>query len=723
MLDANLDRPAADLPREDHPARRARRLARRQRQVAPSSPSCSTRSPRCPTRSPSSRRRRRRARPSFAHRPRRHRRRGALRRHPAGPRVHLAGARAAAGRRPPVEGGGRAARADARTSTASYRFETYFSLSCQNCPDVVQALNLMSVLNPQHHATSPSTARCSRTRSTRARCMAVPTVFLNGELFGQGRMSLEQIVAKLDTGAAERDAAERSTPRTPSTCSSSAAARPARPPPIYAARKGIRTGVRRRALRRPGARHHGHRELHLGAATPRARSSPPRSSSTSRELRRRHHEPAARRPSWCPPTEAGGLHRRSSWPTAPSLRVAHRRPVDRRALAHDERARRGRVPQQGRDLLPALRRPAVQGQARRGDRRRQLRRRGRDRPGRHRRARHPDRVRRRAAGRRGAAAQAAQPAQRRRHRSAPLTTEVRRRRRRRSPACVYEDRATGDDARSVDLEGIFVQIGLLPNTEWLEGTRRAVAARRDRRSTTAARPRCPACSPPATAPPCRTSRSSSPWAPASTAALQRLRPPDPHVGARRTDRPAMVSSGGARRHGLTVVGRSRFGNLPAGRGPVTSLRGYPPRCDDGTQTRLARGRGGRRAPRRRPGRGARGGQCARHQRRAGRRHGCRARGGRRGGPRGAAPDDRGRRRPAHRAHPCRPRRAAPRPSTPPRPATAGPPSPCARAPATSTTTPTASPATPRPSRSPRRARAAPCGPSTTSPQPCAAGTR
>ena len=71
---------------------------------------------------------------------------------------------------------------------------------------------------------------------------------------------------------------------------------------------------------------------------------------------------------------------------------ADRRPVHRRALAADERSRRGRVSQQGRRLLPALRRPLVQGQARRGDRRRQFRRRGGDRPCRHRRPCHPDRV-------------------------------------------------------------------------------------------------------------------------------------------------------------------------------------------------------------------------------------------------------------------------------------------------------------------------------------------
>jgi NADH-dependent peroxiredoxin subunit F len=95
--------------------------------------------------------------------------------------------------------------------------------------------------------------------------MAVPTVFLNGEPFGQGRMTLEQIVAKLDTGAAER-AAERSPRRTLRR------ARRRRRPRRRRGRdlrrpQGHPHRRRRRALRRPGARHDGHRELHLGAHT------------------------------------------------------------------------------------------------------------------------------------------------------------------------------------------------------------------------------------------------------------------------------------------------------------------------------------------------------------------------------------------------------------------------------------------------------------------------
>jgi NADH-dependent peroxiredoxin subunit F len=86
-----------------------------------------------------------------------------------------------------------------------YQFETYFSLSCQNCPDVVQALNLMSVLNPRIKHVAIDGALFQAEVESR-QIMAVPAIYLNGEPFGQGRMGLEQIVAKLDTGAAARAA-------------------------------------------------------------------------------------------------------------------------------------------------------------------------------------------------------------------------------------------------------------------------------------------------------------------------------------------------------------------------------------------------------------------------------------------------------------------------------------------------------------------------------------
>ena len=86
-----------------------------------------------------------------------------------------------------------------------FHFETFISLSCHNCPDVVQALNLMSVLNPGISHTMIDGALFQAEVNER-KIMAVPTVFLNGEPFGQGRMTLEEIIAKIDTGAAAREA-------------------------------------------------------------------------------------------------------------------------------------------------------------------------------------------------------------------------------------------------------------------------------------------------------------------------------------------------------------------------------------------------------------------------------------------------------------------------------------------------------------------------------------
>ncbi|MGM0982035.1 MAG: alkyl hydroperoxide reductase subunit F [Pseudomonadota bacterium] len=121
------------------------------------------------------------------------------------------------------------------------RFETYFSLSCQNCPDVVQALNLMAILNPGVHHIAIDGALFQDEVKQRE-IMSVPSVYLNGEPFDQGRMSLEQILAKVDTGAAEREAAklgEKPTFDTLMIGGGPAGAAAA----VYAARKGIRTGV------------------------------------------------------------------------------------------------------------------------------------------------------------------------------------------------------------------------------------------------------------------------------------------------------------------------------------------------------------------------------------------------------------------------------------------------------------------------------------------------
>ncbi|MBU6957263.1 alkyl hydroperoxide reductase subunit F [Pseudomonas sp. CVAP len=128
-----------------------------------------------------------------------------------------------------------------RSLKGEFNFETYFSLSCQNCPDVVQALNLMAVLNPNIRHVAIDGALFQDEVNDR-QIMAVPSVYLNGVNFGQGRMGLEEIIAKIDTSAIERQAEKISAKDAfdvlvvgGGPAGASAA--------IYAARKGIRTGV------------------------------------------------------------------------------------------------------------------------------------------------------------------------------------------------------------------------------------------------------------------------------------------------------------------------------------------------------------------------------------------------------------------------------------------------------------------------------------------------
>lgn len=119
-----------------------------------------------------------------------------------------------------------------------YKFESFISLSCHNCPDVVQALNLMSILNPGISHTMIDGAAYKKEAEHR-NVMAVPSVFLNGEFFGSGRMAIEEILAKLGSApdAAELEDKEPFDVLVVGGGPSGASAA------IYAARKGIRTGI------------------------------------------------------------------------------------------------------------------------------------------------------------------------------------------------------------------------------------------------------------------------------------------------------------------------------------------------------------------------------------------------------------------------------------------------------------------------------------------------
>ncbi|MCF1429215.1 MAG: alkyl hydroperoxide reductase subunit F [Shewanella sp.] len=128
-----------------------------------------------------------------------------------------------------------------RELPGEYHFETYVSLSCQNCPDVVQALNMMAAINPNITNVMIDGA-LFQDEVTERNIMAVPSVYLNGELFSQGRITLAEILNRLDTGAEARQAqalAEKEAFEVLVVGGGPAGASAA----IYAARKGLRTGV------------------------------------------------------------------------------------------------------------------------------------------------------------------------------------------------------------------------------------------------------------------------------------------------------------------------------------------------------------------------------------------------------------------------------------------------------------------------------------------------
>jgi NADH-dependent peroxiredoxin subunit F len=128
-----------------------------------------------------------------------------------------------------------------RALDGDFSFEVYMSLTCHNCPDVVQALSLMAIFNPKVKTTVIEGGAFQKEVEER-QIMAVPMVFLNGEVFASGRMSVEEIVAKLDTSAATRDAAKLNA-KDPFEVLIVGGGPAGAAAAVYAARKGIRVGV------------------------------------------------------------------------------------------------------------------------------------------------------------------------------------------------------------------------------------------------------------------------------------------------------------------------------------------------------------------------------------------------------------------------------------------------------------------------------------------------
>ncbi|MGB7408087.1 MAG: alkyl hydroperoxide reductase subunit F [Pontixanthobacter sp.] len=123
----------------------------------------------------------------------------------------------------------------------NYEFEMYFSLSCQNCPDVVQALTLMSIVNPRISATLIE-GGAFKDEVERRQVMAVPAVYLNGEPFANGRMDARDIMAKLDTGSDEK-AAEQLNEKNPFEVLVVGGGPAGNAAAIYTIRKGFSTGI------------------------------------------------------------------------------------------------------------------------------------------------------------------------------------------------------------------------------------------------------------------------------------------------------------------------------------------------------------------------------------------------------------------------------------------------------------------------------------------------
>ena len=271
-----------------------------------------------------------------------------------------------------------------------FNFDVYMSLTCHNCPDVVQALALMAIFNPKVKTTVIEGGAFQQ-EVTERDIMAVPMVFLNGQMFSSGHMLVEEIVGKLDTGAAAKDAAKLSA-KDPYDVLIIGGGPAGAAAAIYAARKGIRTGV---AAERFGGQVNDTMAIENYPSV--QETDGPKFAAALESQTRSYGVDIMNlqvAQSLVPAAEPGGLI---------EVKLAN---------GGSQRTRRAGIQKQGRGLLPALRRPAVQRQRRGGDWWRQLRHRGGYRPGRCGQARHGHRVYARTQSRRRAGEKTAQPAQR-----------------------------------------------------------------------------------------------------------------------------------------------------------------------------------------------------------------------------------------------------------------------------------------------------------------------
>ena len=117
-------------------------------------------------------------------------------------------------------------------------FETYVSLTCHNCPDVVQAFNIMAILNPNVSHTMVEGGMFEAEVKEKG-IMSVPTVYLNGQEFTSGRATIEQLLEKISGPLSQEDFADKGVYDVLVVGGGPAGSSAA----VYAARKGIKTGL------------------------------------------------------------------------------------------------------------------------------------------------------------------------------------------------------------------------------------------------------------------------------------------------------------------------------------------------------------------------------------------------------------------------------------------------------------------------------------------------
>jgi len=117
-------------------------------------------------------------------------------------------------------------------------FETIVSLSCHNCPDVVQALNIMAILNPNVNHTMIEGSMFQDIAEDRD-VLAVPAIFKDGQFFEGGKQTMDTLLDKIAGGKSADDFADKAAFDVLIIGGGPAAATAA----VYAARKGVSTGL------------------------------------------------------------------------------------------------------------------------------------------------------------------------------------------------------------------------------------------------------------------------------------------------------------------------------------------------------------------------------------------------------------------------------------------------------------------------------------------------